>query len=1216
LGHKKRTKTRLYFSAMFSRQLFDRALKSPAALLLTVILGFVGGILIIIEARLVSQTINQVFLEGAGRSEVQMLLVWLFGIILLRGVVAWSAELAANRTAVQVKNGLREQLFRHIQALGPAYVRGERAGEITSTATEGIEALDAYFREYLPQLALAAILPVTFLVFIVPLDWVSGLILLLTAPLIPVFMLLIGSLAEALTRRQWKTLSRMSAYFLDVLQGLTTLKILGRSRAQIQVIQLISDQFRERTMDVLRVAFLSALVLELLSTLSTALIAVGIGLRLLYGQLAFVDAFFILLLAPEFYLPLRLLGTRFHAGMAGISAAERISQILAQDHPYTPAEFIAGLGSPPEISLDGIVYTYPGESSPALAGISLSIPAGKRVAVVGPSGAGKSTLAAVLLGMVQPQAGQIRINGQPAGGLSNPHWLDQVAWVPQNPFLFQASVADNIRLSEPAAPDEAVIHAAKLAQAHEFITELPQGYATLIGERGARLSGGQAQRIALARAFLKHAQFLVMDEATANLDPELEARLQTEIEKLVAGRTVFLIAHRLATVRSADLVIVMDTGKIVQTGTHHNLLQQPGLYRSLVAGDQENLDTDADQPVINSFEASRISSGSALKYQPLQLENGKPGPFVSPRSRLQLLGLLAGFLKPFLGWVTASVLLGFATIASGIGLMTTSAYLIASAALQPSIAALQVPIVGVRFFGISRGIFRYLERLASHQATFRVLAGLRVWFYRALEPLAPARLLQYQGGDLLSRITADINQLENFYVRGVAPPLVAVIVGVVMFIFMASFAPLLGWLLVLFFVAAGIGLPWLGHMLAKSPGQALAGQRAALFTTLVEGIQGLPDQQVYQQTAAQAARLVQQGQAYSTSQSAVARGLAFQNSGLLVLNHLCMWVVLLAGIPLVEAGRFDGVALAVLVLAALSSFEAVQPVGQAASTLESSLQSASRLDEIVSAVPAVLDPPRPAPPPGNSGLSVRGLTFIYPGTARPALLDFSMDLPVNGRVALVGPSGAGKSTLVSLLLRLWETSPGSITLGGLPLEAYRQEDVRRRIAVVSQRTDIFHATVRDNLLIARPDASQEQIEAACREARIHDRFASLPEGYGTYLGEQGSRLSAGERQRLSLARALLREAPLLILDEATANLDTLTEVEIWESIQMAAQGRSVLVISHRLAGLESMDQIYVLRAGKLVEKGTHPALLKAGGFYAHMLRLQNQVFDVSMSPDL
>jgi ATP-binding cassette subfamily C protein CydD len=444
-------------------------------------------------------------------------------------------------------------------------------------------------------LALAALVPLTVLVFVFPLDWVSGLVLLVTAPLIPLFMILIGNLADALTRRQWTSLSRMSAHFLDVLQGLTTLKLFTRSREQVHTIARISDQFRETTMGVLRVAFLSALVLEMLSTISTALVAVQIGLRLLYGQMSFEQGFFILILAPEFYLPLRLLGARFHAGMQGLAAAQRIFEVLATSPlpgstvGLGQAEVPAGASerqAPPRLSFSGVHYAYEAGQRPALNGVSFDLAAGERVALVGPSGAGKSTVAYLLLRFIEPDRGQIAVDGRPLSEQSRPAWRQRVAWVPQNPYLFHGTVAENICLARPGlqwkAELDEVEWAARQAHAHTFIEALPQGYDTPIGERGVRLSGGEAQRLALARAFLKDAPFLLLDEATANLDPEIEALIQDALERLVEGRTALVIAHRLATVYRASRVLVMDGGRIVEEGSHAALLEAGGVYERLV----------------------------------------------------------------------------------------------------------------------------------------------------------------------------------------------------------------------------------------------------------------------------------------------------------------------------------------------------------------------------------------------------------------------------------------------------------------------------------------------------------------------------------------------------------------------------------------------------------------------------------------------------------
>jgi ATP-binding cassette subfamily C protein CydD len=574
-------------------RLLREARATRFALALTVGLGLAAGIATVLWARTLSRTVSLVFIEGQSLSGVGSLLVALLAFAVLRAGLTWGSEVAANRVAGQVKGDLRERLLAHILALGPAFTHGERSGELTNTAVEGIEALDAYFSQYLPQLALTALVPLTFLILIFPLDLVSALVLLLTAPIIPVFMILIGNLADALTRKQWQSLSRMSAHFLDVLQGLTTLKLFGRAREQAQVIAQISDHFRDTTLGVLRVAFLSALVQEMVATLSTAVVAVEIGLRLLYpqgafgsGRLSFEQAFFVLILAPEFYLPFRLLGTHFHASVSGVTAARRIFEVLEFRRGDTETRRQGKKGIPVTLStirFDDVHYAYDDGQRPALNGVSFRVELGQRVALVGPSGAGKSTVAHLLLRFIEPQRGEITVGEVGLCDVPASAWREQVAWVPQNPHLFNMTVAENIRQARPNASMEIVIHAARLAHAHEFIQALPQGYDTVIGERGARLSGGQAQRVALARAFLKDAPFLILDEATSNLDPETEALLQEAAERLMQGRMTLVIAHRLSTVYRADRIVVLDGGRVVEAGTHATLLRQRGLYYRMVS---------------------------------------------------------------------------------------------------------------------------------------------------------------------------------------------------------------------------------------------------------------------------------------------------------------------------------------------------------------------------------------------------------------------------------------------------------------------------------------------------------------------------------------------------------------------------------------------------------------------------------------------------------
>jgi len=535
-----------------------------------------------------------------------------------------------------------------------------------------------------------------------------------------------------------------------------------------------------------------------------------------------------------------------------------------------------------------------------------------------------------------------------------------------------------------------------------------------------------------------------------------------------------------------------------------------------------------------------------------------------------------------------AALLGALTIASSIALLAASAYIIARAALRPSIADLQVAIVGVRFFGIARGVFRYLERLVSHEANFRLLARLRVWFYTALEPLAPARLAHHRGGDLLARIVADIDTLEHFYVRVLAPPVVALLIALLMGIFLSTYDMRLALAVLAVLALAGVGVPLLTRYLSRDAGQAMAQTRGELNAALLDGIQGSADVIAFGQQEAQLARIRGINRQLSRWQRRMARirGLDAALGALLV--NLAAALVLTLATPLVRAGQIEGVDVAVLALATMASFESVLGLPMAFQYLGSSLAAGRRLFEIVDEKPvlAAQDYPQAQSPPPNFDLVFENVTFRYTADSPPALDSVGFTLRQGRRLAIVGPSGAGKSTLVNLLLRFWDYEQGFIMLGGRDIRDYDPEHLRSWIAVVSQNTYLFNTTVRENILLGRQNASEAEMIEAARQAQIHDFITTLPDGYDTWVGEQGLRLSGGERQRIAIARALLKDAPVLVLDEATTGLDSVTERDVITALYRLMEGRTVLMITHRLTGLQAMDEILVLHEGKLAERGT------------------------------
>ena len=608
-------------------------------------------------------------------------------------------------------------------------------------------------------------------------------------------------------------------------------------------------------------------------------------------------------------------------------------------------------------------------------------------------------------------------------------------------------------------------------------------------------------------------------------------------------------------------------------------------------------------------------------------------------SDLRIALRLLGFLRPFAAWTALSVLLGAAAVAAGVGLLGTSAYLIATAALHPSIAVLQVAIVGVRFFGIGRAVLRYLERLASHSVNFQLLARLRVWFYEALEPQVPARLVNDRSGDLLARSVGDIEALENFYVRAVAPPLSAVVVVCGVSLFIGRYDARLGWLLAAALLATGVGLPILAHLLARTPGEEVIVRRAALSHAVVDVVQGMGDLAASAQAQA-GCRYVEKalaaGQALGVAQARLGRTGALANALSMLLTALALWGVLVIAIPLVGS-RIDGVALAVLALVTLSAFEAVTPLSQAAQHLQSSLAAAGRLfeldqrkeveDSVRASAPGSSNAVGTSRPPEttvlitgeNQGekaapagmeIQIEGVSFAYGPGLPLALENISLHIAPGTHAALVGPGGAGKSTLFALLLRLWEYQRGEIRLDGQDLRAFDPDVLRRSLAVVPQSTYLFAGTLRQNLALCAPDAGVQEMAWAVRQAGLAEWVAQLPEGLETRVGERGLQISGGERRRVTLARALLAgaaKARLLLLDEPTTHLDAVTERRFLRDLRQVAAGRSLVLITHRLLGLEDMDQVIVMQHGRIVECGRHLDLTQAGGLYARMWKIQNEI---------
>ncbi|MGW5419914.1 thiol reductant ABC exporter subunit CydD [Streptomyces sp. NPDC003943] len=1202
-------------------------------------LGFVGALLIIAQAMLVAEVVVGAFQQGLSVSGLGTPLLLLVAVAAGRGLVSWLTELAAHRASAAVKSELRGRLLQQAAVLGPGWLSGQKAGSLAALATRGVDALDDYFARYLPQLGLAVVVPVAVLARIVTEDWVSAAIIVVTLPLIPVFMILIGWYTQARMDRQWQLLSRLSGHFLDVVAGLPTLKVFGRAKAQAENIRRITGDYRQATMRTLRIAFLSSFALELLATLSVALVAVTIGMRLVHGEFDLYTGLVILVLAPEAYLPLRQVGTQFHAAAEGVAAAEEIFAVLERPVPA------GGTGAVPasvRIELDRVTVRHAGRARPSLDAASLTVEPGETVALVGPSGAGKSTLLDVVLGFAAPEAGgTVRVGGADLGALDLEQWRSRIAWVPQRPYLFAGTIADNVRLARPDATDAAVRAALRDAGADDFVGELPDGAGTLLGEDGAGLSAGQRQRLALARAFLADRPVLLLDEPTAALDGETEAAVVDAVRRLAVGRTVLLVVHRPALLAVADRVVRLapaegegsggaggaggSVGLAADEVPRPDGAPAPSAPRGPADGPDEGPTPTADRAdgvgSASGFAGGRASApgpfapGRGPESWPMAAEgsgeDSARGAAGSARGALRRVRGMAGQVK---GRLVLALLLGSLALGSAVGLMGVSGWLISRASEQPPVLYLMVAVTATRAFGIGRAVFRYAERLVSHDAVLRMLADLRVAVYRRLERIAPAGLRRTRRGDLLARLVQDVDALQDYWLRWLLPVGAALVVGAGSVAFTGWLLPEAGAVLAVGLLLAGVAVPLAGGALARRAERQLAPARGTLTTAVVELLRGCAELTVAGALKGRVARAAAADRTLTgiasrqSAATALGAGLSALVCGLTVAGAA------LVGVQAVRDGRLDGVALAVVVLTPLAAFEAVTGLPLAVQYRQRVRRSAERVLDVLDAPVPVSEPATPAAPPASPfPLELAGLTARYAGQERPALDGFGLRLEAGRRVAVVGASGSGKTTLAQVLLRFLDAERGTYRLGGTAATVLDGDDVRRFVGLCAQDAHLFDSTLRENLRLARPGAGDAELREALRRARLLDWVDGLPDGLDTLVGEHGSRLSGGQRQRLALARALLADFPVLVLDEPAEHLDLATADALTDDLLRATEGRTTVLITHRLHGLDAVDEVVVLDRGRTVQRGTYAELAAVDGPLRRMLE-QERASDLHLVP--
>ncbi len=1072
------------------------------------VVGCLTALLTLGQARVLADTISSVF-AGAGTGGLGVAIGVLAAIFAGRGLLAWATQWFGQRAAAAVKSQLRREIM--TARVARPLDSPTSTGALITLVTKGLDALDNYYSRYLPQLLLAATVPLIVVLAVLSADVTSAIILAVTLPLIPVFMMLVGWTTEARTKRRWATQTRLAHHFADLVAGLPTLQVFGRARAQLEGLRRSEAAHRTETMGTLRISFLSALVLELLATLSVAIVAVTVGFRVVYGDLDLATALFVLIVAPEAYLPVRQVGVHFHDSADGVAAANAAFALI--DDPTTPHVAADAATRDAILSVREVSHTYAGAKTVALQSTSFDVLPGELVALAGPSGAGKSTLLNVVVGFIAPSAGTVERRGA-------------AAWVGQEPGLVNGTVADNVRLGHPDATDAAVRDALDRAGASSLALDKP------VGDDAEGVSAGERRRIAVARALLHvsltDAALLVLDEPTAGLDADTEAGLLSALRAL--GVAVLVVSHRQAVLAEADRVV---------------RLEAPAAATSQAV---------AGSALGQAAPAERKPTPPAARPDGL----GQPGQFADlPGDDGPLLRRVLGAVPGAQRRLGVAVLLSFLATGASVALMAVSGWLLSRAAEQPPVMYLLPAATMVRAFGVSRGGFRYLERLASHGVALRLQSALRLETYSRL---ARTTLLGSRRGDLLSRVIADVEAIQDLVVRVWIPFGSSVLVILATCGALAVFSPASAAVLLLSAVLAGLLVPWLARRASRRSDSGLITLRGELAGSVHEIAHAAPDLVAYAaaddylgRLAAVDARL-RRHEARSSWVRGVAEGFQLLAAGLAVVGAL--WF----GGHQVAAGTLAPVMLAVLALTPLALHESLGALAHAAQTATRARAALRRVEEVLDA------------PPVGSGdrewtqadraavsrpsLTLTGLDAGWPGEA-PVVTGLDLSVLPGEKVALVGPSGIGKTTVAATILGLIEPKGGALDLEGRP-------------GYLAQDAHIFDTTVAENVKIGNRDASDAEVAVALSRAGLGWLEPSR------LVGEDGSALSGGEARRLALARIFAGDYQVLVLDEPTEHLDSATATALVDDIWETSSETPVLVITHDPALVARCDRAIAL----------------------------------------
>ena len=1276
----------------------------------TVAMGVFASLVGIGRLALLGWLLARVF-AGDAFSELVAPFALVAAVMVLRGWIEHTRAMFAHRTAARVQLALRQRLYAKVVALGPAHFGLERTGAVLLSMIDGVEQLETWFGEYLPQLLVATITPLVVFAWLAFFDFPVAALMFGFAMFTLFAPWLFQRWDARSSARRSKAYRGFAAEFLDAVQGLATLKAFGQSTARGRLLAQRAHEVFRSTMWVLATNALTRGLTDTgIAVGSAAVLGYG-AWRVTQGQMGLDVLLVVLMMGIEVFRPQRDLRALLHTGMLGPAAADDVFAVLDARPKVEPPAAPITLDGPlaPTVAFENVSFAYPGGRRAAHRGLSFRVGAGERVGFVGESGAGKSTIVRLLLRFYDPGEGVVRLGGHDLRRLRPEDVYRGVAVVNQDTYLFHGTVEDNLRFGKPDAGEEEIEAAARAANAHEFITRLPQGYATVVGERGIKLSGGQRQRIAIARALLRDAPILILDEALSAVDAENEAVIQQALDRLMQGRTTLIFAHRLSSVIGAERILVLDHGSIVETGDHASLMRAGGAYFRLMGAQAEEKGEGARPE--QDREDARSGTGPGVSATPSHAGNAEEGEDArfgtppgaaapagiagnggdGPRCReipledlhaddaaaqheptdailraqgLSWAGAFRELLRHVVPWkarLSLVLVFGIVRVVALIGVGVVSA--LAVAAVKHGEPYTQHLVV-LAVIAPLAGVLHWLESWFAHDMAFRMLAEMRIALYEKLDRLAPAYLVRRRTGDLVAMATHDVELVEYFFAHTVAPFFVAVLVPAVVIGTLGWF----GWPMaaaLLPFLAVVALSPFLARHRIDALGSRAREALGDLNAHAVDTIQGLGEIIAFQRTEARGAEFTARIERHVGLRLPFFSDLTRQTAILEAATGLGGLVVVVTGARLTASGALDPAILPMLTLLAMSAFLPVSEIAHIGRQLADTLGATRRLYAVHNEAVAVRDgpgvdvPPGPGPEPeygpesgsgpvgdgdgdgarlglrgsvspdsgrvGHGGapsgprgglgsdlsarpggveIEVQGVTFSYFRNRRLALDGATFIVPAGRTVALVGPSGAGKTTTAHLLMRFWDPDSGVIRLDGFDLREYRLDDLRERVALVTQDTYLFNETLRTNILLAKPEATGTELDAAVCRASLTAFVDALPEGLDTRVGERGVRLSGGQRQRVAIARAFLKDAPVLILDEATSHLDAVNEQAVRHALEALMSERTTIVIAHRLSTVRNADRIVVLDEGRTGEIGSHDDLVARGGLYSRLVGRQ------------